>query len=111
MAPVGYRVVTGELFVDLAEPPGQRGDIGQVPAVGDAQGLDDVRQPIHGGHRRAQVRDQDMAVDQPVEISGNGNVYLAYNRDRSATSGNPNDALLPDTDIMLARQTGGQRLR
>jgi hypothetical protein len=40
-----------------------------------------------------------------------GNVFVAYNRDRPITSGDPNDVVFSQTDILLARQTGGPRLR
>jgi hypothetical protein len=40
-----------------------------------------------------------------------GNVFVAYNRDRPITSGDPNDVIFAQTDIVLARQTGGPRLR
>ncbi len=53
-------------------------------------------------------RDLDFAG---AGVDSRGNVYLAYNRDRPLTSGDPNDVVRSQTDMMLARQIGGQRLR
>ena len=53
-------------------------------------------------------RDLDFAG---AGVDANGNVYVAYNRDRRLTSGDPNDVVTSNTDIVLVRQTGGQRLR
>jgi len=53
-------------------------------------------------------RDLDFAG---ADLDAAGNVYLAYNRDRAPTSGDPNDLARSRTNIELVRQTGGPRLR
>jgi hypothetical protein len=53
-------------------------------------------------------RDLDFAG---AGADASGNVYVAFNRDRPQTSGNPNDVVTSQTDIVLARQTGGPKLR
>jgi hypothetical protein len=53
-------------------------------------------------------RDLDFAG---ADVDSKGNVYVAYNRDRPPTSGDPNDVVTSHTDIVLARQTGGPKLR
>jgi hypothetical protein len=53
-------------------------------------------------------RDLDFAG---AGVDASGNVYLGYNQDRPLTSGDPNDIVRSRTNIDLARQTGGQRLR
>jgi hypothetical protein len=40
-----------------------------------------------------------------------GRIYTSYQRDRSIASGDPNDVVFSQTDIRLARQVGGTRLR
>ena len=53
-------------------------------------------------------RDLDFAG---ADIDSRGFVYLAYDRDRPQTSGDANDVVTSQTDLVLARQTAGQRLR
>jgi hypothetical protein len=53
-------------------------------------------------------RDLDFAG---ADVDAAGNVYVAFNRDRPLTTGDPNDVVRSQTDVVLARQTGGQRLR
>lgn len=47
----------------------------------------------------------EMAVDET------GRAYVSYTRDRPATSGDPLDVVEALTDVLVARQSGGTRLR
>jgi hypothetical protein len=53
-------------------------------------------------------RDLDFAG---AAVDAGGRVYVAYNRDRPLLSGDLNDIVSSQTDMLLARQTSGPRLR